>query len=113
MNPLVPKRWGTTPVRQWTLQAIAYSSRNIRAIAKVVAITIVIVELGAIWTEVHKMRNEQVKNAMYALPEDRRRELKGSKAGKRMESTSYVDGSVTVDGTVSLEDQPIEVEIDQ
>jgi hypothetical protein len=84
--------------------------RNIRVIAKTAAMLAVIIELAAIWNEIHQVRNEQVKNITYALPKERRDALRRSHASKRMESTAFVDGQVTIDGAVEL-DQPVEVEI--
>ena len=70
---------------------------------------VVISELGGIWHEVRQMRNERVKNATYALSQERRAALRGPVA-KRLESTAYVDGEVAIDGTVEV-GQPLEVEI--
>ena len=92
-------------------QFVGYCRINIRAIAKATALVVVILELGSIWHEIHQMRSEQVKNALYALPTERRNALRGA-AAKSLESTSFVDGSVAFDGTVKL-DEPVTVEIDQ
>lgn len=91
---------------------------NFRTIIVSAALLIVIMELGGIWKEIHQLRNEQVKNAWYALPEEGRKRLKGTLAQKRRESTSFVNGDVSIDGTVDVEgtvdvDQPVEVEIDR
>jgi len=63
------------------------------------------------WNEIHQMRNEQVRNISYALPQARRNALRGTPASRTMESTAFVDGDVKVDGPVEL-NEPIEVEID-
>jgi hypothetical protein len=47
-------------------QFVGYCRINIRAIAKAAALVVVILELGGIWHEIHQMRSEQVKNALYA-----------------------------------------------
>jgi hypothetical protein len=93
-------------------RGILYLTGNARQIAKAVAVIIVIVELGAIWNEIHHMRAEQVKNSLYALPEDRRNALRGTAASRRFESTANVDGDVKIDGEVQLS-EPVQVEIDQ
>lgn len=92
-------------------QFVGYCRINIRAIAKAAALVVVILELGGIWHEIHQMRSEQVKNALYAFPKDRRNALRGA-AAKRLESSSFVDGTVSIDGPVKL-DEPVTVEIDQ
>ena len=58
------------------------------------------------------MQTEQVKNALYALPKERRDALHKTGAGKRLESTTFVNGEVSVDGEVELS-QPVTVEIDR
>lgn len=98
-------------------QFVGYCRINIRAIAKAAALVVVILELGGIWYEIHQMRSEQVKNALYALPTERRNALRGA-AANRLESSSFVDGTVTVDGSVTIDgpvklDEPVEVEIDR
>jgi hypothetical protein len=45
------------------------------------------------------------------FPKDRRNALRGA-AAKRLESSSFVDGTVSIDGPVKL-DEPVTVEIDQ
>ncbi len=92
-------------------QFVVYCRMNIRAIAKAAALGVVILELGGIWHEIHQMRSEQVKNAMYALPEEHRNVLRGA-AAKRLESSSFVNGEVAIDGPVEL-DEPVTVEIDR
>lgn len=92
-------------------QFVGYCRINIRTIAKAAALVVVILELGGIWHEIHQMRSEQVKNALYALPKERRNALRGA-AAKRLESSSFVDGTVAIDGPVKL-DEPVTVEIDQ
>lgn len=72
----------------------------------------IVVELGGIWHELHHIRLEQVKNALYALPQQRQDALRRTMAGKRLESTAHIDGDVAIDGDVNLT-QPVEVEIDQ
>ena len=98
-------------------QFVGYCRINIRTIAKAAALVVVILELGGIWHEIHQMRSEQVKNALYALPTERRNALRGA-AANRLESSSFVDGTVTVDGSVTIDgpvklDEPVTVEIDQ
>ncbi len=98
-------------------QFVVYRRINIRVIAKAAALVVVILELGGIWHELHQMRSEQVKNALYALPKERRNALRGA-AAKRLESSSFVDGAVTVDGSVTIDgpvelDEPVTVEIDK
>jgi hypothetical protein len=83
-----------------------------RSIVRVAALVVVILELGGIWSEIHQMRKEQVTNALYALPKERREALGKTVVGRRLKSTAYVDGVVSVNGTVEL-DQPVEVEIDR
>ena len=92
-------------------QFVGFCRINIRAIAKATALAAVILELGGIWHEIHQMRSEQVKNALYALPKERRNALRGV-AAKRLESSSFVNGEVAIDGPVKL-DEPVTVEIDQ
>ena len=89
-------------------QFVVYCRTNIRAITKAAAIVVVILELGGIWHEIHQMQSEQVKNALYALPKEQRNTL----AAKRLESSSFVNGEVAIDGSVKL-DEPVTVEIDQ
>lgn len=105
---------GMAFVRKWALVAFAYVVRYFRQIAKVVAIMIVVFELGGIWNEVHKMRQEQVKNRLYAMPEEQRKEFLGTDVDlkRRMESTSFVDGDVSIDGDVKL-DEPVDVNLDE
>ncbi len=91
---------------------MAYCRSNLRAVLNCVAVLLVIVELGGIWNEVRQMRSEQVKNSLYALPKERRDTLKGTSARRRLESSSYVDGEVSVNGSVEV-DQPIAVEIER
>ena len=98
-------------------QFVGYCRMNIRAIAIAAALVVVISELGGIWHEIHLMRSEQVKNAMYALPKERRNALRGA-AAKRLESSSFVGGEVEVNGTVTIDgpvelNEPVEVEIDR
>ena len=92
-------------------QFVGYCRINIRAIAKATALVVVILELGSIWHEIHQMRSEQVKNALYALPTERRNVIRGA-AAKRLESSSFVNGEVAIDGPVEL-DEPVTVEIDR
>jgi hypothetical protein len=92
-------------------QFIVYCRMNIRAIIKAAALVVVVLELGGIWHEIHQMRSEQVKNALYALPKERRNALRGA-AAERLESSSFVNGEVAIDGPVTL-DEPVTVEIDQ
>ena len=54
------------------------------------------------------MQREQVRNALYALPMERRNTL----GARRLESSSFVRGEVAIEGTVQL-DEPVTVEIDQ
>lgn len=91
-------------------QFVVYCRINIRAIAKAAALVVVILELGGIWHEIHQVQSEQVKNALYALPKERRNALRGTSA-KRLESSSFVNGEVSIDGPVEL-DEPVTVEID-
>lgn len=98
-------------------QFVGYCRMNIRAIAVAAALVVVISELGGIWHEIHQMRIEQVKNATYALPKERRNALPGA-AARRLESSSFVDGTVAIDGSVTVDgpvelDEPVTVEIDQ
>ena len=92
-------------------QFVGYCRMNIRTIAKAAALIVVILELGGIWHEIHQMRSEQVKNALYALPTERRNVIRGA-AAKRLESSSFVNGEVAIDGPVEL-DEPVTVEIDR
>jgi hypothetical protein len=82
-----------------------------REVLFVAALVVIISELGGIWREIHQMRSEQVKNATYALPQNRRDAIRKTALGKKLESTALVDGHVTVEGKVEIE-QPIEVNID-
>jgi hypothetical protein len=86
-------------------QFVGYCRINILGIAKAAALVVVILELGGIWHEIHQMRSEQVKNALYAFPMERRNVLREA-AAKRLESSSFVDGTVKLD-------EPVTVEIDQ
>ena len=103
---------GTNTVswRRWLRQSVTYCRQRICAIATGVALVGIISELGGIWHDVHQMRDEQVKNALYALPKERRDALRGTAASRKRESTVFVDGEVSIDGSVEL-DQPVEVEI--
>jgi hypothetical protein len=92
-------------------QFVGYCRINIRTIAKAAALVVVILELGGIWHEIHQMRSEQVKNALYALPTERRNVIRGA-AAKRLESSSFVNGEVAIDGPVEL-NEPVTVEIDR
>ncbi len=94
------------------MKFVAYCVSNIVRIAKIAALTIVIVELGAIWSEVHQMRSEQVKNALYALPSENRIKIQGKPAEQRLKSTSFVRGDVEIDGEVEVA-QPLQVDIDR
>jgi hypothetical protein len=80
-------------------------------IIKCVVIVAVVIELGGIWNEVHHIRNEQVKSEWYALPPEAQRTLaqRGVRAKKLYESSSRAD----VEGSVSIENEPVEVEIDR
>jgi hypothetical protein len=69
----------------------------------------VVVQLGGIWHELHQMRNEQVRSALYSLPPARQQQLRGSRAERMLRSTTHVDGEVSIDDAA----QPIKVEIDQ
>jgi hypothetical protein len=75
------------------------------------ALAAVIFELGGIWNEIHQMRSEQVKNALYSFPDERRTSLRATTLGRKLENTVKVNGSVEVEGNVKL-DEPVEVEID-
>jgi hypothetical protein len=99
-------------LRQRFLSAVTYCRTNIRAVVLAAALVAIITELGGIWSEVHQMRREQVKNATYALSKERRDALRGTAARRRLESTAYVDGEVSIEGNVQLE-EPVEVEIDR
>lgn len=107
---MAPNEPRISRVLQSSPTVFSYLRLRIRHIAKAAVALAVIIELGGIWNEVHHMRNEQVKNALYALPQARRSALKGTPASRHMESTTFIDGSVSVDGPVEL-NEPVEVEI--
>lgn len=75
------------------------------------AVAALVFELGGIWNELHQMRKEQVKNALYSLSDQRRASIGNTPSGRRLENTVNVNGSVEIDGKVELE-EPVEVEID-
>ena len=56
---------------------------HFRTIVSFAFLIAVVCELGGIWHEIRQMRNEQVKNTAYALPEERRRSLPDGKEGLR------------------------------
>lgn len=111
MGSVAPNNPRTNRVRQSASWLFLCLRRNLRGAAKAVALIAIIVELGAIWNEVRQMRSEQVKNMTYMLPKERRDALKGTLPGKRMESTAFVNGNVSIDGPIDL-NEPVEVEID-
>lgn len=82
-----------------------------RSMLKWAVVVVIAVELGGIWNEVHHIRNEQVKSEWYALTPDAQRIVarKGPKAKKLFESSSNAD----VEGSVSIDNEPVEVEIDR
>jgi hypothetical protein len=94
------------------LDAVPWLGRNAWKLAKAGAVVAVILELGGIWHELHHIRSEQVKNALYASPFERSDSFRRSKIGKRLESTAYVDGDVSIEGDVNLS-EPVEVEIER
>lgn len=112
MSSVAPNDSRISRVSQALSGLFSYFRRNFRTAAKVVALIAIIVELGAIWNEVHQMRSEQVKNITYALPQRQRDAIKETFASKRMQSTAFVNGNVTIDGRVDL-NEPVQVEIDR
>lgn len=111
MNPNSLTRKRIYTAHQTLLQSVRYCRRNMRSIAIAAALVVVISELGGIWHEIHLMRSEQVKNATYQLSKERRNALPEA-AVKRLESSSFVNGTVGIDGPVEL-NEPVEVEIDR
>lgn len=79
---------------------------------KITVCIALLIELGGIWNELHHIRTEQVKNALYALPPSTQRAARRHGTAKSLEATSKIEGSVSIDGAVQLE-QPVDVEIDR
>ena len=99
-------------MRKWLSTLAPYARVNFRATFNLAVMALIAIELGGIWHDLHEMRNEQVKSAYYALPEARRKALRGTAAQRNLESTTNVSGTVGINGSVEVE-QPVEVDIDQ
>lgn len=106
----IPMSQNITIMMRRLLRLAAIGRLHIRSIVATIAFAIVIIELGGIWNEVHHMRGEQVKNALYSFPAGRRAALPAT-TQRHLENTVNVNGSVEIDGEVKLE-EPVEVEID-
>lgn len=98
-------------LRDALLRLLMHCRLHGRSILKWAAVVVIAAELGGIWNEVHHIRNEQVKSEWYALTPDAQRIVarRGPKAKKLYESSS----NANVEGSVSIDNEPLEVEIDQ
>jgi hypothetical protein len=90
-------------------RSLSAMARQWRQALMALVVVVVIVELGGIWHELHQVRNEQVRNALFSLPPARQQQMRGSRAEAVLRSTTHVDGEVSIDDAA----QPIRVEIDQ
>lgn len=94
-------------------EVAAWLRNNVWRVAKTAALLAVIVELGGIWHDLHHIRDEQVKNAFYGLPDSRQATVRQNAfAKRRLQSTTNVSGDVEIDGEVDVA-QPIDVEIER
>jgi hypothetical protein len=72
-------------------------------------------ELGGIWTELKGVRNEQVKNALYALPAKQAEHLRSqvNSKGAQHQLRLLASEIAGIDNAVDVNiDQPLSVEID-
>jgi hypothetical protein len=100
---------------RWSRQTAVWLRLSARTVKRV-AIIVIAIELGGMWYDVHHIRAEQVKNALYAMPREQQKMFEQMGLAKRMESKTNVDadveGTVSIDGDVNLS-EPVEVEVEQ
>ena len=100
--------------REFGRKFVGYIQMRFARVLFSLGFLVLLVELAGIWKEVHQIRVEQVKSRWYALPEQTRAQIskglpKTEQRKREFESTA----NANVEGSVEIENQPIEVETDQ